>query len=268
MASVVPLLLHLLGLVLQLLALRLCADFNPQHKQYDTIIRYLYPGVLVTGDGTVVRSSTDSSWLATRRAMLTELWYPRFFSVFACVEVATVLYVWGELLYPPVYCGAVRPLSLYYYPVLMSLLDLMKFNIYVAVRLFTGGRARESLLALLNAEMFMSSLWTTLVLGVYFALGLAHDLIFALLKLCGMDRNTMMLQEWPVAAPVVDCGCDPTINPITAGAGAGGEKGSEKDCHCDIDAEIEVPVLSSHASDNGGGTGIALTEFTGVRAEV
>ena len=83
-----------------------------------------------------------------------------------------MLYVWGELMYPYVYCGAVRPLSLYYYPILMSLAELMKFNIYVSLQHSLAGRYSEALCAVLNAEMVLTNLWVSTVLAVLFLVGM------------------------------------------------------------------------------------------------
>ena len=63
-----------------------------------------------------------------------------------------MIYVWGELGFPPIYCGAVRPLSMYYYPLLMTLLDITKFNIYIAFKLMQDGHLWGGILAMVNVE--------------------------------------------------------------------------------------------------------------------
>ena len=161
-----PFLLQVLFFFLQCLTLWYWDDFSPQERQYRVIIRHLYPESMVGGnevDATATATATnnsdnesafrqpdagvDSSFSSgldvgkkevniTTLEMLEELNCPRFGSVFSFVEMITVVYVWGELWSPPVYCGSVRPLSLYYYPIIMCLLDLLKFNVFVAVGLF------------------------------------------------------------------------------------------------------------------------------------
>ena len=165
--KLVPLLFHIVGFLLQLVTLGLASDFNPQQRQYDIVLAHLYPDVF----GDKARESGVYEYGQQKlnyAAMLTELLASPSSSVFVFLEMLTVLYVWGELCFSPVFCGAVRPLSLYYYPIAMSLLDLTKFNFYVATRLRTEKRIGEAAFVLLSVELFCTNLWVSMVLAVMF----------------------------------------------------------------------------------------------------
>ena len=94
--------------------------------------------------------------------------FTNLYNVFAFLEVLTALYVWGELMFPSTYCGDVRPLSLYYYPILMSLAELIKLNLYVATRYAVIGSYSRSLFALFNLELLWTNLWMAVVLAAWF----------------------------------------------------------------------------------------------------
>lgn len=119
--------------------------------------------------------SSDNKW-AHLSSLVGQLTRHTFFCSFSFIEVFTIMYVWGELQYPPVFCGSKRPLSLYYYPILMSLLDLTKFNVYVAVKHCGQQRFGDALFALLNLDMFLSNLWISVVLSVMFVVGLIFSM--------------------------------------------------------------------------------------------
>jgi hypothetical protein len=194
--TLVPLMLHLVQLNLQLLAWWWCQDFSPQQRQYDTVIMHLYPQVCAAATAGAATGAGGGVVLGRRpgaavdgadyRSMIRQLQSPVYYSVFAFIEIVTVLYVWGELQFPSTFCGAVRPLSLYYYPVLMTLLDLTKFNIYVAAQYAYRGLYAEAALALLNAEMFLSNLWiTTALAGLFVAHGVLGAVAWGRRVLCG-----------------------------------------------------------------------------------
>jgi len=123
--KLVPIAFHIAGFLIQLMTWWYYKDFTPQQKQYDVLIAHLYPEVYDSTAGKV-------NYYEMFRGLLER----PYASVFGLLEVLTVVYVWGELLHPSVYCGSVRPLSLYYYPLAMSLLELTKFNFYVATVLY------------------------------------------------------------------------------------------------------------------------------------
>jgi len=95
---------------------------------------------------------------------------PRVYSVFSFLDMVTLVWVWGELWRPPVCCGDVYPLSLYYYPLFMSVFELIKFNQYAASVLWLEGRPAAALAALLNISMVWSNLVVSLSLFVMFLL--------------------------------------------------------------------------------------------------
>jgi Leucine-rich repeat (LRR) protein len=189
--KLVPIMLHLTGFLLQCFTWWFYQEFTPQQKQYDIVIAHLYPEVLSTGAG--ADGSTAGRELIDRGAMIRELSRNPSYGVFAFLEVVTMVYVWGELVFPPVYCGAVRPLSLYYYPVLMTMLELTKFNFYVVSVLAYSVPRRPMLavLSLLNAEMLVSNTWVSVVIAAVFVSRAAVDLFVWLRGCCVGDS------AWP-----------------------------------------------------------------------
>lgn len=213
--KLVPVLLHIVGFLLQCLTWWHYKDFTPQQKQYDIIIAHLYPekhdeavAVAVTaGDKSSLdviddsKNCKDSDLFSSEpipattpqsvapvapvsvptkgkvnyREMFRSLKKRPFDSVFALVEISTIIYVWGEVLFPPIYCDAVRPLSLYYYPILMSLLDLTKFNFYVASRLYMSKNYEKMLFSLLSVDIFVTNVWVTTVLAIVFLFGVLTE---------------------------------------------------------------------------------------------
>jgi len=168
--------------------------------------------------------------------MLQALMRPRVFCVFAFLELVTVVYVWGELQFPTVYCGATRPLSLFYYPIVMSLLDLMKFNVYVAGKLYADERPAMALLSLLNANIAFAGMWVTVVLAVAFVAGPLYDgcagcvslLRWVSLSQSQSEDPSADGSQWPIVAtanPLISLrssgrGTDVEMGRPSAGAGA------------------------------------------------
>lgn len=173
--KLIPLLLHLLQFLLQCLTWWHYKDFTPQQKQYNIVIKYMYPEVNLTDVRTDpdICVSNDLSPISGNSimAMIKELQRPPFYSIFAFIEMITTVYVWGELAMPPIYCGSVRPLSLYYYPIFMCLADLAKFNIYVGLKHMFTRRYGPAVFALFNFHMFLSNLWISTLLAGWFVLG-------------------------------------------------------------------------------------------------
>ena len=200
--KLVPITFHIAGFLMQLVTWWYYKDFTPQEKQYDVLIAHLYPEVSASADSaqegaTVVR--------VDYRDMFRGLLERPYASAFGLLEVLTVVYVWGELLYPPVYCGSARPLSLYYYPLAMTLLELTKFNFYVSTVLSERKRYDRALFALLNIEMMGTTAWVTTLLAIIFLLGSVYDcclrlkwlLQLAAYKLCGQGTSALGMPEWP-----------------------------------------------------------------------
>lgn len=193
-----PVLFNALGFLLQCLAWWYLKDFSPQQRQYDVVVEYLYPEV-DGADPVGVIFAADVDY----RAMFRDLTKRPFGSIFAVIELATVVYVWGELLYPPVFCGSVRPLSLYYYPILISLLDLTKFNFYVATRLYQAKMHQRALFSALNLEMMVSNAWITTVLACLFVGGLMRDCVVRVARLVELCVHRLCghgFTAWPSAA--------------------------------------------------------------------
>lgn len=167
-----PILFHALYYILTCVTWHAYQNFVPQQLQYDKIIAFRYPDVIgEAGEkrGEPIVSREDGL------DIFVDIATPLFYNVFPFIEVLTVMYVWGQLLAPPVFCGSARPLSLYYYPIIMSLLDLTKFNIYVSTKLFVNKRYLDSVLALLNFEMFASNISFSFVLAMVFLFGLVRE---------------------------------------------------------------------------------------------
>ena len=101
-------------------------------------------------------------------AMLGQLTSRPLFSVFPFLEVAIAVYVWSELLYPSTNCNNITPLSSYYYPILMTLFDMSKFNVYVAGKHFTTGQYLTSIAACFDLNSFFFYMLLSIILSVHF----------------------------------------------------------------------------------------------------
>jgi hypothetical protein len=162
-------------------------------------------------------------------ALLYALRSPRFYCVFSFLEALIVVYVWGELVFPATYCNDVRPLSLYYYPILMCLLELTKFNLYVATKLCLAKRYSRAVLSLLHVGMVWLSLWISVSLGLYFVCSLLVD---SLLRLYSSVMSLVYhltgwsASSWPRPSSVNGPSAGPsslevTSNPLTVSAPTG-----------------------------------------------
>jgi hypothetical protein len=167
--KLVPIVFHVAGFLLQLVTWWYYKDFVPQQKQYDVLIAHLYP-------------ECASEQLQEGSAAAVD--YPEIFrgllerpytSVFGLLEVTTLLYVWAELWNPYIFCGHGRPVSMFYYPLAMSLLELTKFNFYVSTRLYEQKQYDKALFALLNIEMMVTNAWVTTSLAIIFLGGVLYD---------------------------------------------------------------------------------------------
>ena len=209
--KLVPIMFHVLGFLLQCIGWWFDKTFSPQQRQYNIIIAYIYPDFYNGSSDTVqveknkiVVTLTGDRW-KDYKVMFTELMKRPADSVFSFLEVLTVIYVWGELRFPPIYCGAVRPLSLYFYPILMTMIDLIKFNAYVFTRLFRVKCYGEALMSLSNLEFFVTNLWITLVLAAAFVIGLGADAVSKLkwsYKMLIFSFTRTGVEKWPAAAVV------------------------------------------------------------------
>jgi len=254
--KLVPLLMHVLIIVLQYTFLKLYGTFTPQKRQFDAVIAYMYPEMLgatvlsedrssgVESDqsscerstslssGAVINSGIHASVNAvpwadrSRAALLEELTHPRLFGIFSFLEVLTMGYVWGELAYPSTYCGAARPLSLYYYPLLMTMTHILGFSMYVATKLRAQKRYTEAALVLLNVPLTATYLWVSVYLAASFVWGPVEE--------CG---KAVFVRMWAIRGRDGSLGVDRcdglgtgdtvTMNPLSASAEPDVESGDK-----------------------------------------
>lgn len=156
-------LLHVVHYLLQLGCLYLFDDFDPQRRQYAMIV-----------EGRV--------W-ANRRELLNP-----WFCMFPFLEVLTALYVWMELLFPPIRCGTYA-LSLFYYPIVMTVLEFGKINAFAGSRYFGQGRYMEAVLSLFRADIVI----------VYFMLSFAQAVVYffsGLVVVPFVRSRKAWLDEW------------------------------------------------------------------------
>lgn len=210
-----PVLLHTLQFAMQCAAWYYFENFTPQEHTFEIILAHQYPHmqrpVASISSGTAPMIKGGSSVMS----MIVELVNPPFFSIFAFIEMLTSLYVWGELLYPAVYCGGVRPLSLFYYPVFMCMAELMKFNMYVCIRYLRMGEYCAGALALMNFEYFASNFWISLILALVFAARLVLECCGAV---CWVGQQVCYMAigarpRWPDATGETEPD-SPTMNPL------------------------------------------------------
>jgi hypothetical protein len=179
MFRLVPIFLHIIGFLLQFVMWWYYSNFTPQQEQFNCIIAYWFPEVVLT-------DTVQAEEVPVRDfgALLRRLVKRPSDSIFSFLNVITILFVWTELWWPPLYCNPLRPLSLYYYPILISMLDISHFNFFVATRLAAMKEYRRAVLALLNVEMLAVYLTVSMLLSVVFAAGCISDLGQRLYWLC------------------------------------------------------------------------------------
>lgn len=104
-----PMLMHVLHFIIQCVVLYLYGDYNPQGKQ----LYIIYYG----------------TWEDIWHHLIIDI--PQ--SCFALFEVLTTVYVWlGVGVYQKVYCTAYLPLSSLIYPILMTVTEFTRLNIFAA----------------------------------------------------------------------------------------------------------------------------------------
>jgi len=219
--KLLPLLLQFLGLALQVVLWKFgSGDFagTPQRAQYNSILDELYPQLSLSGADRQENPSnrTLAAIWAARADLVRRLSTPVFPCIFWFLELVTVVYVWGEVVFPPIYCGSVVPLSLYYYPIMMSLLDLGKFNIYTSVQLFKAKRRVESALALLDLQLFLTHLWLTVAMGLVFLGALVRDCRLGWVFCWDVALGRRAQASW---AEKAQAGADVVPNPMLLAAG-------------------------------------------------
>lgn len=194
---------HLVGFMLQGLSWWWFRDFVPQQRQYEAVLAQCHPDTLAKWHPAPFSAPTVPPGLVSgpvgppamagvgsRWALVLSLQHPRFFSVFAVLELVTVIYVWAELVFPTAYCSGARPLSLYCFPILMCLLDLSKLNVFLASRFSRRGQRARGLLALLDAGIAITHRWTTTALAALCISGMATDARDWCWGLCGSSPGS------------------------------------------------------------------------------
>mgnify|MGYP003387088732 CR=1 FL=1 len=79
-----------------------------------------------------------------------------------------MIYVWSELYFPPINCTMAIPLSYYYYPIALTLFDMGKLNVYLAMRYASRKEFMKALVVTCNMEVLLVNTAVTIVLGVIF----------------------------------------------------------------------------------------------------
>jgi len=245
--KLLSILLHAMAVVLQMLLWRFGATKNmfpePQKEQYDLILMHLFPRICSgrTENGVDGAASSkicvvpglkpgSASW-AMKVSLLRCLTAPLYPSVFWFLELVAAVYVWGELVYPPVYCNSVPPLSMYYYPILMSLLDLVKLNIYACSVLFKDARYGEAALAVLDLELLATYLWVMVSLGLILVGSLVRECLQCLMHGLGVSTGYKKRLQWAEPQHTAECeksGCvggfgGETVNPLADSGGCGAD---------------------------------------------
>ncbi len=196
----VPLLMHVLHFVMQLLTWHYYGSFTPQQRQYDAILLSLFPEVPLAKKNECFDRGGGYPALIRRLRQ-----YPRSYSSFSFIDMIALVYVWGELMFPAVNCGAVRALSLYYYPLVMTLLEVLKFNQYVAYLHWRNKDYLAAVVAPLNVYMAFVNLWISVVLAVAFIVPCA---VFGL----QLDKDITIDFKAHAAANPMMLGSDTTLD--------------------------------------------------------
>ena len=180
----VPLLAQVFVLLLQCWCLYKYKEFTPQEVQYGVISQYLFPiyDINVT-DGDVNCPTMSFSTMYSR------LVDRPLYSVFAFMELAIAVYVWGELLYPSTNCNNISPLSSYYYPLLMTLFDMCKFNLYNANNHLNKSEYMKAIAASLDLYSFMFYTLLTVILGLHFICSLFKLLCYYLYHMVYLPKQ-------------------------------------------------------------------------------
>jgi len=158
----VPLLLHVLQFALQCACHYRYANFDPQKEQYVLLLRHR------GGARADMGADADMDTLSLVRALCD----PPLYSVFSFIEAATLLYVWVELFNLPVRCDTAVPTSQLYYPILMTLLDMGKLNVFAAVEAADRGQYLQAALCALDLRTFAVYVYYTFLMSGGFVVGL------------------------------------------------------------------------------------------------
>ena len=153
-----PLLLHFLQFFGQMVCLICCVKFDPQQLHYNIIYNHI--------TSTSMKLGSTAVW----KAMMEELFRQPYYCVFSFLELATIIYVWLELIYAPVRCNQGIQLSELYFPIVMTLVDFGKFNVYLAVQHYRQKQYYAALTSLFNIHMLVVYIIVSSVLGILYSI--------------------------------------------------------------------------------------------------
>ena len=119
------------------------------------------------------------------------LYYPVFYNGFFCLELFTALYVWSALLYAPVSCSTGVATSTLYYPILMTIMDFGKLNVYIASNHWIDEEYYQCISALFSIHIFAWNSFITTFYGFYFICGGLYEVLVMLLhNAVGLSDDT------------------------------------------------------------------------------
>ena len=109
-----PMLCHVVHFLVQVMCIYLYNEFNPQGKQ-------LY--IIYYGSHALI--SKELVWNIAQ-------------SSFAMIEMCTTIYIWlGVSPYPKISCTLYVPTSNFYYPILMTIIEFSRLNLFAASQVYT-----------------------------------------------------------------------------------------------------------------------------------
>ena len=153
----VPTLLHALQLVLVLATRSYKVD--PQQLHYNIMYKHLQGSA------------------PALRPMLEELFQQPYYCVFSFFEIGTFVYVWLELVYAPVRCGEGIMLSELYFPLVMTVVDFSKFNVYLCVQHAKQYQWEAAAAALFNLYYLVLYSVVTSCLGILYGVTVIHSVV-------------------------------------------------------------------------------------------
>ena len=110
------------------------------------------------------------------------------YGIFPFMEFAVAVYVWGELFYPSTNCNNVAPLSFYYYPILMTVFDMCKFNLYNSNQYWKRNEYVNALSASLDLYSFCFYTVLSVLLGLYFIYSMMRLICVQIYQLSWYER--------------------------------------------------------------------------------
>ena len=172
----VPIVMHIVQFMLQWICWYKFRNFVPQFVQFELISNYLL--IDHVEDSPTESSSASTNVSSSFNELMSELYKPPFYSVFAFIELMTALYVWSELYFPPINCTSVIPLSYYYYPLLMTMLEMGKLNVYLSLRQIRNKNGYQAVFLVFNAKVFFFNFVITCMLGLAFLPNILYSCLY------------------------------------------------------------------------------------------